>query len=436
MFQCEHCVFAKQFRSYYPSHAYKPSKPFHLIHSDIWGTSRTSNLNGTHWFITFIDDHTRVCWVYLMKNKSEAFNWFKQFHKFVLNVFQSTIQVLRTDNGQEYFSREFCQYLGDNGIHHQSSCVNTPKQNGVAERKNRHLLEVARSLMFTSSVLNTYWGEAILTSAYLINRLPSKTLQFRTPLNLLVDYFPTANLFNSLSPKVFGCSAYVHSTQPNRSKLDPKALKCVFVGYSPTQKRYKCYSPLLKRCFVSCDVTFFENRMFYSKEGKHLDENEHWDATVSFPISDDVSTLPTQSTHTKPVHEHDSTPHVHVNFSPVPILDPSLSSQVQNHGDKSGSMKPPLQTYCRRPKAPQHDQSLNQEAVSAKNNDLELPIAMRKGVRSCTKHPISNFLTCTKLSSSFKAFTAKIDDVKVPKNIHEALTDPKWNEAGRNESLA
>ena len=92
----------------------------------------------------------------------------------------------------------------NNGILHQNSCPYTPQQNGVAERKNRHLLEVARAMMFISHVPHSYWGEAVLTTTYLINRLPSKPLQFRTPLTLC-DIYPHAPFLQSLDPKIFGC---------------------------------------------------------------------------------------------------------------------------------------------------------------------------------------------------------------------------------------
>nr|KYP71376.1 Retrovirus-related Pol polyprotein from transposon TNT 1-94 [Cajanus cajan] len=98
-FTCEHCILAKQSRTNYPSHPYQPSQPFHLIHSDIWGPSRIPNINGARWFITFIDDHTRMCWVYHLKEKSEANTTFKQFHKLVTNIFGSSIHILRTNNG-------------------------------------------------------------------------------------------------------------------------------------------------------------------------------------------------------------------------------------------------------------------------------------------------------------------------------------------------
>ncbi|RVW12523.1 Retrovirus-related Pol polyprotein from transposon TNT 1-94 [Vitis vinifera] len=112
--------------------------------------------------------------------------------------------ILKSDNAKEYFTSSLSTYLQNHGIIHISSCVDTPQQNGVAERKNRHLLEVARCLMFSSNVPNYFWGEAILTATYLIN--PSSDL----PL------------------KVFGCTAFVHVYPQNRSKFAPRANKCIF----------------------------------------------------------------------------------------------------------------------------------------------------------------------------------------------------------------
>ena len=103
----------------------------------------------------------------------------------IKNQFQTAIKVLRTDNGIEYFKSILGEYLATIGIIHQSSCTNTPQQNGVAERKNRHLLEVARALMFTMHVPKYLWGEAILTASHLINRMPSKILQFKTLMSVL-----------------------------------------------------------------------------------------------------------------------------------------------------------------------------------------------------------------------------------------------------------
>jgi len=261
--QCEICQLAKHKRSVFPALKYIPSKPFSLIHSDMWGPSRVKNLSGTRWFITFIDDHTRNTWIYLLKEKSDTASTFKNFYKMIKNQFQTHIKILRTDNGREYFNKIMGDFLNEKGIIHQSSCVDTPQQNGIAERKNRHLLEVTRALMFSMNVPKRFWGEAILTASYLINRMPSKVLNYNTPINTLQKYFPENRCFTHVPLKVFGCVAFIHVHDKNRGKLDPRAIKCIFLGYSPTQKGFKCFDPSSGKLFTSSNVTFFESKPFF-----------------------------------------------------------------------------------------------------------------------------------------------------------------------------
>ena len=281
-YHCEICQFAKHTRTVYPQIPYKPSTVFSLVHSDVWGPSRIKNISGTRWFVTFVDDHTRVTWVFLMKEKSEVGHIFQTFNRMVQNQFNSKIQVLKSDNAKEYFTSSLSTYLQNHGIIHISSCVDTPQQNGVAERKNRHLLEVARCLMFSSNVPNYFWGEAILTATYLINRMPSRVLTFQSPRQLFLKQFPHTHAASSDLPlKVFGCTAFVHVYPQNRSKFAPRANKCIFLGYSPTQKGYKCYSPTNKRFYTTMDVSFFEHVFFYPKshvQGESMNEHQVWES--------------------------------------------------------------------------------------------------------------------------------------------------------------
>ena len=113
-------------------------------------------LTGTRWFITFIDDHTRACWIYLLKEKSEAKKVFRMFHAMIKTQFQTQIQVLWIDNRKEYFNFILGDYLLENEFIHQFSCFDTPQQNGIAKTKNHHLMEVARAIMFTSGVPKSF----------------------------------------------------------------------------------------------------------------------------------------------------------------------------------------------------------------------------------------------------------------------------------------
>jgi len=182
----------------------------------------------------------------------------------IQNQFGTKIKNIRSDNARDYFNQTLTPYFQKEGIIQESSCITTPQQNGVAERKNRHLLECTRALLFQNNVPQSFWGEAVLTSAYVINRIPSRVLKFKSPLETLSQFYPDTRKSFNLTPRVFGCTSFVHVHGLNRGKLDPRAIKCIFVGNSSTQKGYKCYHPPTKKLYVSADVTFVEYKPYFS----------------------------------------------------------------------------------------------------------------------------------------------------------------------------
>ena len=124
---------------------------FDLVHSDVWGIA--PHLSHAHYkyFVTFIDDYSRFTWVYFLHSKSEVFHVFKMFLAYVENQFSTCIKILRSDSGGEYVSTEFQNFLQQKGIISQKSCPYTPQQNGLAERKNRHLLDITRSRYYSNT---------------------------------------------------------------------------------------------------------------------------------------------------------------------------------------------------------------------------------------------------------------------------------------------
>nr|CAN76326.1 hypothetical protein VITISV_014220 [Vitis vinifera] len=350
-------------------------------------------------------------------------------------------------------------YLQNHGIIHISSCVDTPQQNGVAERKNRHLLEVARCLMFSSNVPNYFWGEAILTATYLINRMPSRVLTFQSPRQLFLKQFPHTHAASSDLPlKVFGCTAFVHVYPQNRSKFAPRANKCIFLGYSPTQKGYKCYSPTNKRFYTTMDVSFFEHVFFYPKshvQGESMNEHQVWESFLDgVPSFHSESPNPSQFAPTElftPMPpsvqpaQHTNVPSPVTIQSPMPIQP--IAPQLANEN---------LQVYIRRRKRQElehgsqstcgqyidSNSSLPEENIGEDRagevlipsiDDSTLPIALRKGVRRCTDHPIGNYVTYEGLSPSYRAFATSLDDTQVPNTIQEALKISEWKKAVQDE---
>ena len=165
-------------------------------------------------------------------------------------------------------------FMLQNGILRQTSFVDTP-QNGVAKRKNRHLLETARALLFQMHVPKNFWADAISTAFFFINRMSSSVLDWATPFQTL---FPHKSLF-PIESRVFRCTCFVRDVRLHVSKLDPKSFKCIFLGYSRVQKGYRCYCPSLCKYMVFSDVTFLENTPF-SSNPIHTSQGEDDDFLV------------------------------------------------------------------------------------------------------------------------------------------------------------
>ena len=188
---------------------------------------------------------------------------FQNFHKMTHTHYQKQIRVWQSDNGTEFMDVSLGNFLRNHGIRHQTSCTYAPQQNGLAERKNRQLLEVVHASLFGMNMPRFYGVEVVKSVAYLINRTPSQVIDFQTPQQKLQSLLSIPHLPN-LEPRVFGCTVYVHIPKILRNKLDPCAKRCVFVGYSEFQKGYRCYDPQTRKLHVTLDASFRELEPYYS----------------------------------------------------------------------------------------------------------------------------------------------------------------------------
>jgi hypothetical protein len=229
----------------------KSTRRLELIHSDVAGPMKTESFGGAKYFVTFIDDYSRCVTVYPMKYKSEVLEKFKEWEAAVTNQAECKIKTLRTDNGvSEYTSTEFQDFLKEKGIRHETTVPHSPQQNGVAERMNRTLQEAALSMILHVGLSKAFWAEAVCNAAYVRNRVIT-TATAVTPYERWYGKKPdVSNL------RVFGCTAYAHVPDASRQKLDQKAVKMRFVGYSLTQKGYRLYDENRQRIFIRRDITF------------------------------------------------------------------------------------------------------------------------------------------------------------------------------------
>ena len=272
---CEGCAHGKQKRAPFPKgQATRASEILEIVHSDVCGPMQENSLGGSRYFVTFIDDKSRFTAVYFMKTKDQVFEKFKEYETMVTNMTEKKIKILRSDNGGEYTSKEFSNYLKEKGIQHQLSVPRTPEQNGVSERMNRTIQETARCMIHNAGLDKKFWAEAVCTAVMIRNRSPTVAVDNMTPYECFYGKKPDVSHF-----KVFGCKAYMHVPKENRKKWDSKTKKCIFVGYSVTSKGYRLYDPVSRKICVSRDVLFDEDEFIQRKKETQVFDTSNSDLT-------------------------------------------------------------------------------------------------------------------------------------------------------------
>ncbi|KAE8709398.1 Agamous-like MADS-box protein AGL6 [Hibiscus syriacus] len=277
---CEGCLVGKQFRKSFPKESEtRAKKPLELIHTDVCGPIKPSSLGNNNYFLLFIDDFSRKTWVYFLKQKSEVFEVFKKFKAAVERESGRKIKAMRSDRGGEFTSREFQEFCEANGIRRPMTVPRSPQQNGVAERKNRTILDMARSMLKSKKLPKEFWAEAVSCAVYLSNRSPTRSVWGKTPQEAWSGRKPGISHL-----RTFGSIAHVHVPDERRTKLDDKSESFIFIGYDANSKGYKLYNPDNKKFVISRDVVFNE-------EGE-WDFNSHTDDFNFFPqFEEDEQTM-------------------------------------------------------------------------------------------------------------------------------------------------
>jgi GAG-pre-integrase domain len=224
------------------------SSPLAIVYLDVWGLAPLLSNNGFRYYIIFVDDYSRYTWIYFLRTKDEVVHVFSLFKAQVENLLNTTIKVLRMDGGIEYkpIQRMFPS------ITHQQTCPYTPQQNDISERRHRHIIELALSIMAHSSLPTCYWDDIFLSVIYLINRQPSSHND-SSPYFTLFQKLPDYSLL-----WVLGCLCFPYTRPYTDHKLQPRSLPCVFLGYSLDHKGYKCLHIESGKLFISHHVIFDE----------------------------------------------------------------------------------------------------------------------------------------------------------------------------------
>ena len=312
---CEECIMAKHANTAMgKGPRSRESEAMRMVHTDICGPIDPPTREGAKYFLTIVDDHSSFCEVHLLQHKSDVFGVFK------LVIRENTrLYKIRCDNAKEYVSGALAQYCKEKGVQIDPAPPYTPALNGTAERANQYLLEKARALIYEAQLPKNFWGYAVLTAAYLKNRLPSQSIENRIPYELKYLKKPDLNVI-----RVFVCDAYMRIPDSQRKKLDPKSKKMIFVGYA--SMGYRLLDPTSNRLVVSRNVKFNEAKK--TKDSIQTDTlHNHAEGTV-------VDAPPQDNVEDSPQPEGD-------NVEDNSLLDDDLSIETDEYDESTTDLPDP-----------------------------------------------------------------------------------------------
>ncbi|KAL8154787.1 hypothetical protein AgCh_000227 [Apium graveolens] len=309
---CDGCLLAKQTRKRFPSQSnYSATQVLDLVHGDLCGPIVPDTASGNKYFFLLVDDYSRYMWAYLLKSKDEALSAFKSFCALVENKPGKKVKVFRTDRGGEFCSREFKSYYEEKGIERHYTAPYTPQQNGIVERRNRTVVEMARSYLKEMKLPPMLWGEAIRHTVYILNKLPTRALSGETPY------------------EVPSCQT---------SKLDDRSVKVINLGKEPGTKAYRLYDPEKKRICVSRDVMFEEDKLWvWNNQGNVTDRNE-WFMVPKMTGEDDTNSQGANNKREDDVNDSEGEEHIEYYQSPTQTY---TSSAAQVDSDNYDDSQPP-----------------------------------------------------------------------------------------------
>ncbi|GJS79925.1 retrovirus-related pol polyprotein from transposon TNT 1-94 [Tanacetum coccineum] len=251
---CSACQLGKSKKfSHRPKSENTNMEVLHTLHMDLCGPMRVQSIKGKKYILVIVDDYSRFTWVKFLRSKDETPEFVINFLKQIQVGLNKTVRFIRTDNRTEFVNLVMSEYYESVGIFHQKSVPRTPQQNGVVERRNRTLVEAARTMMIFSKAPMFLWAEAVATACYTQNRSLIHTRHNKTPYELVHDKKPDLTFF-----RVFGALCYPANDSENLGKFQAKADIGIFVGYAPSRKGYRIYNKRTRRLMETIHVTFDE----------------------------------------------------------------------------------------------------------------------------------------------------------------------------------
>ncbi|GJS18049.1 putative ribonuclease H-like domain-containing protein [Tanacetum coccineum] len=231
------------------------SQPLQMLHMDLFGPTSVRSINHKTYCLVVTDDFSRFSWVFFLATKDETSGILKTFITGIENQINHKVKIIRCDNGTEFKNNDMNQFCGMKGIKREFSVARTPQQNRVAERKNRTLIEAARTMLADSLLPTTFWAEAVNTACYVQNRVLVTKPHNKTPYKLLHGRPPSISFM-----RPFGCPVTILNTLDPLGKFDGKADEGFLVGYSINSKAFRVFNTRTRKVEENLHITFLENK--------------------------------------------------------------------------------------------------------------------------------------------------------------------------------
>ncbi|CAN1318227.1 Retrovirus-related Pol polyprotein from transposon TNT 1-94 [Linum perenne] len=251
-FVCRACSLGKQMKTSFKSKSCSSSSlPLPLIHLDLYGPSNVMSICGKYYTLVVVDDYSHFTWVSFLTHKHEALYSLISLLSFEESQLSLQTKIIQSDHGGEFDSTEFHNFCSSLGIKHEFSAPRTPQQNGVVERKNRAILDLARTMLADFNTPTRFWAEAVATACYVLNKTLIRSDINKTPYELVKHRTPKLSYFHP-----FGCKCYVLNTKDRN--FDSRSCEAIFLDYSDRSKAYRIFNLKSRKVEESVQIIFYE----------------------------------------------------------------------------------------------------------------------------------------------------------------------------------
>ncbi|KAJ9557526.1 hypothetical protein OSB04_012140 [Centaurea solstitialis] len=424
---CSACEKGKQTRASFKSKQISSiSSPLQHLHMDFFGPVNVQSIAGKKYTLVIVDEYSRYTWVFFLRSKSDAPEEIILFVRKMERLNNLTVRSIRSDHGTEFKNSTLETFFDQKGISQNFSSVRTPQQNGVAERRNRTLIEAARSMLSEANLATQFWAEAVNTACYTQNRSLIVKRFRRTPYELFRNRKPSIEHLH-----IFGCVCYILNNKDNLGKFDSKYADGIFLGYSSISKTYRVFNKRRQTIEETIHVKFDESGTTFPHPHDNSEINQ-W-ADSFFQVPDIPTTDPSPQDLPDGFEEDPPTPPTQIslppiiNATPITQVTPPEPDQPTNSEDFSQTIVSEPATTNLLP-----DPSVNEASTSGQ-------VYQAPALRWTKDHPIDQVLgnpssgVKTRRQSGNIYLYVNFISENEPKEIDDALRDPAWVSAMQEE---